>query len=593
MRKAEAVLEVLQKRGETKLPVERLYRQLYKTDHYLKAYAKIYSNKGATTPGTTEETVDGMSLKRIDKITKKLRLERYKWSPVRRIQIPKKDGRKRPLGLPTWSDKLLQEVIRSLLEAYYESIFSERSHGFRPNRGCHTALTEIQKSWKGTKWFIEGDIKGCFDNIKHDILLNIIAERIHDNRIIELIRKLLKAGYIENWKHGKTLSGTPQGGVLSPLLSNIYLDKLDKYIEETLIPKYTKGKTRRTNPEYERLSSARRRAKDPETKRRIELQRRGLPSRDPNDPNYRRLRYVRYADDFILGFVGPKTEAEEIKDSIRKFLQEELELELSENKTLITHARNNSARFLGYEIKVMYENNRLNKKKQRTINGVIWLRIPYDVIETKCRLFMKNGKIIHRTLLTTESDYYIVNRFQAEYRGLVQYYKLAHNIYKLVKLRWTMERSLTGTLANKYRTTRSKIRAKYKTKYKHSNKKIYDVLEVRISREKKRDLIARWGGIPLIRNPKAILTNTPKILWAGKGGELLQRLLADTCEICETDENIEVHHIKALKKLKKKGRKQPAWWKVIMAIRRRKTLVVCEVCHINIHAGRNPYGQEA
>jgi len=593
MRKAEAVLEVLQKRGETKLPVERLYRQLYKTDHYLKAYAKIYSNKGATTPGTTEETVDGMSLKRIDKITKKLRLERYKWSPVRRIQIPKKDGRKRPLGLPTWSDKLLQEVIRSLLEAYYESIFSERSHGFRPNRGCHTALTEIQKSWKGTKWFIEGDIKGCFDNIKHDILLNIIAERIHDNRIIELIRKLLKAGYIENWKHGKTLSGTPQGGVLSPLLSNIYLDKLDKYIEETLIPKYTKGKTRRTNPEYERLSSARRRAKDPETKRRIELQRRGLPSRDPNDPNYRRLRYVRYADDFILGFVGPKTEAEEIKDSIRKFLQEELELELSENKTLITHARNNSARFLGYEIKVMYENNTLNKKKQRTINGVIWLRIPYDVIETKCRLFMKNGKIIHRTLLTTESDYYIVNRFQAEYRGLVQYYKLAHNIYKLVKLRWTMERSLTGTLANKYRTTRSKIRAKYKTKYKHSNKKIYDVLEVRISREKKRDLIARWGGIPLIRNPKAILTNTPKILWAGKGGELLQRLLVDTCEICETDENIEVHHIKALKKLKKKGRKQPAWWKVIMAIRRRKTLVVCEVCHINIHAGRNPYGQEA
>src|SRR3954469_6695004 len=213
----------------------------------------VYKNTGAMTRGTTEETVDGMSLGKIQSIIESLRGERYRWSPVRRTFIPKPNGKMRPLGIPTWSDKLLQEVMRSLLEAYYEPQFSDRSHGFRTGRGCDTALRDIHVAWKGTVWYIEGDIKGCFDNIDHSVLLSILREKIRDNRFLILVENLLKAGYLERWDRRPTLSGTPQGGILSPLLANIYLDRLDRFVEQTLIPGFTKGKFRHSNPEYAKL----------------------------------------------------------------------------------------------------------------------------------------------------------------------------------------------------------------------------------------------------------------------------------------------------------------------------------------------------
>ena len=253
MRDAETTLAIIRERGKRGLDLEDVYRRLFNPDLYLRAYGRIYGNAGAMTKGTTEETVDGMSMTKIDTIIGLLRQERYRWKPVRRMYIPKRDGRQRPLGIPTWSDKLLQEAMRSILDAYYEPQFSDRSHGFRPGRGCHTALRQISGTWSGTKWFIEGDIKGCFDNIDHQVLLSILREKIHDNRFLTLIACLLKAGYLERWDHRPTLSGTPQGGILSPLLANIYLDRLDKFVEQTLIPEFTKGKARRKNKEYERL----------------------------------------------------------------------------------------------------------------------------------------------------------------------------------------------------------------------------------------------------------------------------------------------------------------------------------------------------
>lgn len=254
MRNAETVLNVIRDRGKRGLPLdEDVYRQLYNPSLYLLAYGRIYKNSGAMTRGVTEETADGMSMEKIEKIIEQLRYERYRWTPVRRIQIPKKNGKTRPLGIPTWSDKLLQEVIRLILEAYYEPQFSDNSHGFRPKRGCHTALRVVQNVWKGTKWFIEGDIRGCFDNIDHEILMSILREKIKDNRFLRLIANLLKAGYLEQWKYEPTFSGVPQGGIVSPILSNIYLDKLDKYVEQTLIPEYTRGKERKRNAEYVRL----------------------------------------------------------------------------------------------------------------------------------------------------------------------------------------------------------------------------------------------------------------------------------------------------------------------------------------------------
>ena len=312
------------------------------------------------TPGVTDETVDGMSKAKIDTIIHDLRYERYRWMPGRRVHIKKKNSsKKRPLGIPRWSDKLLQEVIRLILEAYYEPQFSPTSHGFRTGRGCHTALSEIYSKWVGTKWFVEGDIAQCFDSLDHGILLNILREKIHDNRFLRLIENLLKVGYLEEWRYSATLSGSPQGAILSPILANIYLDRFDKFVVEELIPKYNRGKARQPNREWQRLQRQAQRLKkkgllkEAYAARRLMQQ---VPSLDPQDPNYRRLRYVRYADDWLIGFSGSRQEAEGIKSEIGNFLRNNLKLELSEAKTLISHARTEAARFLGYDIVVLNNN---------------------------------------------------------------------------------------------------------------------------------------------------------------------------------------------------------------------------------------------
>ena len=350
MRSAETILDVLRERGRQGLPVERLFRQLFNPQLYLLAYGRIYPNNGAMTPGADGETPDGMSLGRIGRIIDALRHERYRFQPVKRAWIPKKNGKMRPLGLPSWSDKLVGEVIRMLLEAYYEPQFSGCSHGFRPKRGCHTALSEVANTWTGTTWFIEGDISDCFGSLDHEVMLSILAEKIHDNRFLRLIKQMLQAGYLEDWVWNATLSGAPQGGVASPVLSNIYLDRLDKFVETVLIPEYTRGSGRAKNPRYFEVWRAIRRARalgDRARERELRKQLRALPSGDPADPGYRRLKYLRYADDHLLGFTGPKAEAEEIRQRLAEFLREDLKLELSQEKTLITHGRTGAARFLG------------------------------------------------------------------------------------------------------------------------------------------------------------------------------------------------------------------------------------------------------
>jgi group II intron reverse transcriptase/maturase len=350
MRNADTILGVLRERGRRRLPLEDIYRQLYHRDLYLRAYGRIYRNDGAMTPGSTPETVDAMSLEKIEAIIGLLRLERYRWTPVRRTYIPKKSGQWRPLGIPTWSDKLLQEVIRSLLEAYYEPQLSPHSHGFRPDRGCHTALGEITQPWRGVQWYSEGDLVQCFDRLDHTVLRSILSDQLHDNRFLQLLAGLLQAGYLEDWKHHATLRGSPQGGVVSPILSNIYLDRLDQLVETGLRPAYNRGDRRKPYPPYMALRNAARRQRDagcPEEARQLRRQAQRMASRDPDDPDFRRLWYVRYADDFLLGFSGPREEAEQIKQHLQEFLQSRLKLELSQDKTLITHARTEAARFLG------------------------------------------------------------------------------------------------------------------------------------------------------------------------------------------------------------------------------------------------------
>ena len=299
MQNAETVLGVLRERGRKGLPLDELYRQLFNPQLYLLAYGRIYSNDGAMTPGVTQETVDGMSQGKIGRIIDAVRHERYRFSPARRVWIPKKNGKLRPLGMPTWQDKLLGEVVRLLLEAYCEPQFSARSHGFRPGRGCHTALGEVARTWTGTTWFVEGDAADCFGSLDHEIMIKILAEKIHDNRFLRLMRNMLRAGYLEGWRWNATLSGAPQGGVVSPILSNIYLHRLDDFAENTLISEYTRGETRTRNKEYERVRHAYRRARrsgNHEKARELRRRQAFLPSVDCDDPGYRRLHYVRYAD---------------------------------------------------------------------------------------------------------------------------------------------------------------------------------------------------------------------------------------------------------------------------------------------------------
>ena len=521
-----------------------------------------------------------------DSIIDAMRHERYRFSPVRRVQIPKKNGTLRPLGLPTWSDKLVGEVVRLLLTAYYEPTFSDHSHGFRTGRGCHTALRQVADTWSGTTWFIEADISDCFGSFDHEIMVRILSEKIHDGRFLRLIRNMLTAGYLEDWTWNATLSGAPQGGTVSPVLSNIYLHKLDEFVETVLIPKYTQGVTRKRNPAYIRVKSglayARkcgRRAKA----RQLRGQLRRLPVGDPRDPGFRRLRYSRYADDHLLGFIGPKAEAEEIKDQLARFLRGELALELNADKTLITHARTRAARYLGYEIIVQHGDSKITKG-QRSVNGKIALRVPLDVIRAKRAPYLRHGKAWHRAAMQNLDDYEIVKTFAAEYRGIVQYYLLANDVWRFKSLRWDAQTSMLKTLAAKHQSSLPKMAAKHTAKVR-TPYGLRQCFEARIERNGRQALVARFGGIPLIRNKDAVLTDRVRVRVPYPRKELVIRLRARRCEFCGDLGPVLVHQVRRLASLGPPGPGQPAW-AVLMARKRRKTLVVCPPCHEAIHSGQ-------
>ena len=416
MRSPERVLNSLNEHSkDSSYKFERLYRILFNEELFYVAYQKIASNGGSTTKGSDGRSIDEMSLARIETLIASLKDESYQPHPSRRVHIPKKNGKTRPLGIPAFEDKLVQEVVRMILEAIYEGHFETTSHGFRPKRSCHTALLHIQKTFSGAKWFIEGDIKGFFDNIDHDVLVGILRERISDDRFIRLIRKFLKAGYVEDWTFHNTYSGMPQGGIVSPILANIYLDKLDKYVKE-YIRHFDMGTKRRPGKESNDLANERKRTvrklkkvKDGTEKaalvarlKAIEQERAAFPSGDEMDGSYRRLKYIRYADDFILGVIGSKEDALRIKEDIKSFLSESLALELSEEKTLITHT-GKSAKFLGYEITVTRNNHQrrdVQGRLRRTYGKRVRLNVSMATLRDKLleygamEIKLRNGKEI-------------------------------------------------------------------------------------------------------------------------------------------------------------------------------------------------------
>lgn len=598
MQNANRILQAIRKLGEKRIPLSRVYRSLYYEELFLAAYARIYKNDGALTPGTTNDTADGTNLADIRKIIELLQYERFRFKPVRRSYMAKKKGGKRPLGLPNWTDKLVQEVMRMILEAYYEPRFRESSHGFRPNRGCHTALTYLHHKFRCVSWFIEGDIRACFDSIDHAVLMNILSRDIHDGRFLNLIKLGLQAGIVEDWEYKPTLAGVPQGGIISPLLSNIYLHELDTYIEDVLIPQYTQGDRRARNPEYrhyEYLIGKARQCDDTVTASYLLKEQRQLPSKDTHDPAFRRLRYVRYADDFILGFIGPKKEAEAIKRDIGTFLKQTLHLNMSSEKTLITHARTGHALFLGYDISIYQVDDKLTRRTdgtlKRSINGSVRLGVPYGLTTELATQYQFKGKAVSELRLLAFSDANIIDIFQSRFRGVANYYKFAVDRSHLSKLKNVMQEALVKTLAHKYKLTVSNVYRKYKS-HREVNGQRYRTLSVTIPTAKgEREIY--WGAVPL-RTVKPSM-NDPiydqmyrKHSHFNIRSDLIERLQRDTCERCGKYGNVEVHHVRKLSDLKKRwaGRKEkPEWVKQMIAMRR-KTLIVCKSCHVAIHAGR-------
>ena len=600
MRSPERVLNSLNEHSkDSNYRFERLYRILFNEELFYVAYQKIASNGGSTTKGSDGRSIDEMSLARIETLIASLKDESYQPHPSRRVHIPKKNGKTRPLGIPAFEDKLVQEVVRMILEAIYEGHFETTSHGFRPKRSCHTALLHIQKTFSGAKWFIEGDIKGFFDNIDHDVLVGILRERISDDRFIRLIRKFLKAGYVEDWTFHNTYSGTPQGGIVSPILANIYLDKLDKYVKE-YIRHFDKGTKRRPGKESNDLANERKRTvrklkkvKDGTEKaalvarlKAIEQERAAFPNGDEMDESYRRLKYIRYADDFILGVIGSKEDARRIKEDIKSFLSESLALELSEEKTLITHT-SKSAKFLGYEITVTRDNHQrrdVQGRLRRTYGKRVRLNVSmatlrdklleYGVMEIKLR----NGKEIWkpkcRSGLIFNDDLEILDRYNRETVGFCNYYLIANNCVVLHNFRYIMEYSMYKTFAGKYRSTVRKINKKYRHNKLFTVK--YEQKGVIKSRtfyktSFKRRTTAFNGSCDIEPYSIADVSRT----------NLTDRLKAEKCELCGATGKLIMHHVRNLKDLKGKES-----WKRLMSARKRKTIALCPSCHRLRHLGK-------
>ncbi len=574
----------------------RLYRYLLRPDLYFIAYQKLYSNNGAATEGVDRDTADGFSEAKVEKLIASLADESYCPKPSRRIYLKKPNGKRRPLGIPSFSDKLVQEVLRMVLEAVYEPIFLETSHGFRPGKSCHTALCYARYNLNGTRWFIEGDIKGCFDNISHEVLIRCIQKKIKDARLMKLIHKFLKAGYLEDFVYHNTYSGCPQGGIISPILANIYLHELDLYVAE-LSKGFQKPYKSRITAEYSRLSGRMTRVKQKIKKaeeagnmaekerllkelKKLRSQLLKTPCKSQTD---KEIRYVRYADDFIIGVRGSREDCEEIKRKLSCFIRDSLKMELSEEKTLITHS-NTYARFLGYDMRIRRSNVIKPNGRgttQRTMSNHMELAVPlgdkiqpflfkHGVVKQK-----ENGELepVHRNDLLRLTDLEIVSAYDAELRGICNFYYLAGNFYKLNYMSYLMEYSCLKTLAFKHRCTIGKIKEKF------SDKKGGWCIPYETKKGMKHLYLSKHSDCAKGKEASDTIPGMTMIHKHTRS-TFESRLKAKTCELCGCTESrqFEIHHVNKLKNLKGK---EP--WEVMMIAKRRKTMVVCYECHKKIH----------
>lgn len=595
-------LEYLRKANRNRQWInDDLYRLLYKADLYILAYEHIKSKPGNMTPGTDGETLDGFSMEPIQTIIEEMRTEQFRFKPARTTFIPKANGKMRKLGIPCVRDKVVQEAMRLILEANYDSpygsYFRETSHGFRPNHSCHTALREFRGKWSAVNWLIEGDIRSCFDELSHAVLVNTLRKKIHDERFLNLIWKLLNAGYMD--LHGRkkeSLIGSPQGGILSPILANAYLHELDEFVEG-LRTKHEKGKRKVRNIAYQRLSWQKSRmVKRGETKtrefQRISQQMRKLPTFQVDDPNFIRIKYLRYADDWIVGIWGSHALAEQVKQEIKTFLSNDLRLTLSEEKTHITHARTEEALFLGTrlklgagaEAKLTLQTNMWGKKFKRRSTGwetVMKAPLPKLLKRLSDRGFCtKEGKPISKSGWAFLDTDQIILLYSSVNRGIQNYYRFVDNWAQLQRIQYILQYSLAMTLGRKYKISTPKV-------FKRFGKALTYVIKDKEGKEKKtvsfylnhdwtknRDAFQnrKRADIDLIQSERHMRSRSS---------------IAKPCCICGNTldkAQIEMHHVRHIRKLSDK--RQATGFNRVLRMLNRKQIPVCKACHEKIHRGQ-------
>ncbi len=606
MRNPIAVLKSLTEKSKDKsYKFQRLYRNLYNPEFYWLAYKNIYANNGSMTAGVGGSTMDNMSDSRIENIINSLKDQNYQPNPARREYIKKKNSnKKRPLGIQSGDDKLVQEVVRMLLESIYEPNFSKRSHGFRPRRSCHTALKQVHDTFTGTHWFVEGDIEACFDSFDHHVIINLLKRRIDDEKLIALMWKFLKAGYMEQWQYHKTYDGVPQGSGISPILSNIYLSELDTFMEEYKADfDIGKSSKRQRSREYrnainrayiykkkgvelwDTLTAEQRKERAKELKARQTAIRK-LPAAIPHDDTFKSVVYTRYADDFLIGVIGSREDAQKVKDDIREFLDEKLKLKMSDEKTKITHT-GDRARFLGYDICVSRAQQSTIKKDgitQRCQSYVVKLLVPREkwvgkLLEYKAIKIVTNPngkeryKALHRGKLINLPDIDILSAYNSEIRGLRNFYSIANDSYKIGIFANVMKYSMFKTFANKYKTNVNRIKAQY---FEAGN---FTVEYQTKSGAKKAVFYNNGFERKMEATTFSEVSLLPQYKRYDRPNSLRNRIKLGICELCnEQSDNIALHQVKRLKDLKGKTA-----WERLMLDRRRKTLAVCPKCHSEIH----------
>ncbi len=570
-----------------------LYRLMYKQDLYILAYERIKNRPGNTTPETNDETLDGFSVAAIEELIQDMRAEKYRCKPVRTVYIPKSNGKMRKLGIPCTKDKIVQEVVRMVLEAIYDSphgsYFKAESHGFRRSKSCHSALKDIQARWSGVTWFIEGDIKACFDDIDHEILIDILRKKIKDERFLSIVRSFLKAGYQDlDGTRKESLAGTPQGGIVSPILANIYLHELDEYVEQ-LQKELEKGELRRPNPAYRKLQKRRQYlAKtgkiDTREYRDLGVQMRKLPSLDPQDPNFVRVKFVRYADDWLIGVTGPHQLAEDIKERVGQFLKSRLSLTLSAEKTRITHARTEEAEFLGYRIRLgrsdkepkqTLSTNASGKNFKRRSTGMqIVLKAPMEKLIQRLHqkgFCDKKGRPLHKAAWMQQDEDQIISQYSAVNRGLQQYYRPTDNWNEMSRVQYILKFSLAKTLAAKrQRPMTQVIRGKD--------------ISIKVKRARGQERTVTFYRNTDWAVHRGAFTDSPEVDLVRMHIRLRTRSkLGWPCVVCGETQGIAMHHVRHVRKgLTSRGSKG---FTRVMAILNRKQVPVCTSCHNKIHRG--------